>query len=192
MSRNDIILAVVAAVLVVFSLTVAMVVPRRDPTFPGRKLGLFVLVCALLVAGMLTTVEVVGEEEESEAAEATETTPAEPPPAEPTPTDTGSAETAPATEPATAETEPAEPEPGGDPAAGKSVFAETGCGSCHTLAAAGTSGAVGPVLDDAKPSFERVVDRVTNGKGVMPSFKDVLSEQQINDVAAYVVQSTSS
>ncbi|MDQ3875074.1 MAG: c-type cytochrome, partial [Actinomycetota bacterium] len=31
-----------------------------------------------------------------------------------------------------------------------------------------------------------VVDRVTNGKGAMPSFKDQLSEKQIQDVAAYV------
>ena len=36
------------------------------------------------------------------------------------------------------------------------------------------------------PSFETAVDRVTNGAGVMPPFKDTLSEQQIQDVAAYV------
>jgi cytochrome c6 len=35
-----------------------------------------------------------------------------------------------------------------------------------------------------------VVERVTNGKSPMPSFKDKLSEQQIEDVAAYVVQAT--
>jgi mono/diheme cytochrome c family protein len=74
----------------------------------------------------------------------------------------------------------------GDPAKGKSVFASAGCGSCHTLADAGSSGSVGPNLDDAKPDHDLVVDRVTNGQGVMPSFKDKLSEQQIKDVAAYV------
>ena len=48
------------------------------------------------------------------------------------------------------------------------------------------TGSVGPNLDEAKPSGELVVDRVTNGKGVMPSFKGKLTEQQIDDVAAYV------
>ena len=79
---------------------------------------------------------------------------------------------------------------GGDPAAGKAVFSSNGCGGCHTLAAAGTSGNVGPNLDEKKPSLSLVVDRVTHGKGTMPPFADTLSEQQIKDVAAYVVQST--
>ena len=79
----------------------------------------------------------------------------------------------------------------GDPAKGEEVFASAGCGGCHTLEAAGSSGAVGPNLDEAKPSFELVVDRVTNGQGAMPSFKDQLSEEDIRNVAAYVVQSTS-
>ncbi len=75
----------------------------------------------------------------------------------------------------------------GDAAAGKEVFLGTaGCGSCHTLADAGTSGTVGPNLDDAQPSFELVVDRVTNGAGAMPPFEGTLTEQQINDVGAYV------
>ena len=75
----------------------------------------------------------------------------------------------------------------GDPAAGKEVFlGAPACGGCHTLADAGSSGTIGPNLDDAKPSFELVVDRVTNGAGAMPPFKDTLTEQQINDVAAYV------
>ena len=78
----------------------------------------------------------------------------------------------------------------GDAAAGDQIFASQGCGGCHTLKAAGSSGNVGPNLDDAKPDMGVVVDRVTNGKGVMPSFKDSLNEKQIADVAAYVVQST--
>ena len=36
-----------------------------------------------------------------------------------------------------------------------------------------------------------MVERVTNGASPMPSFKDSLSEEQIQDVAAYVVASTS-
>jgi cytochrome c6 len=78
------------------------------------------------------------------------------------------------------------PTKAGDPVAGKQVFLSAGCTSCHTLADAGAKGTVGPNLDEAKPSPELVVERVTNGKGVMPSFKDQLSEKQIQDVAAYV------
>ncbi len=75
----------------------------------------------------------------------------------------------------------------GDPVAGKTVFVAN-CGTCHTLADAGTSGTIGPNLDDSQPSAELVVDRVTNGAGAMPPFADTLSEQQIADVAAYVSQ----
>ena len=79
----------------------------------------------------------------------------------------------------------------GDPDNGKTVFASAGCGTCHTLSDAGTSGTVGPNLDESKPDAELAVDRVTNGSGAMPSFKGQLSEQEIADVAAYVVQATS-
>ena len=71
------------------------------------------------------------------------------------------------------------------PTDGKSIFTAS-CGSCHTLADAGTTGAVGPNLDDAKPAKALVVDRVTNGEGAMPSFKDSLDPQQIEAVAEYV------
>jgi mono/diheme cytochrome c family protein len=98
------------------------------------------------------------------------------------------------TETATTETETeAETETGGaggDAAAGMEVFASAGCGSCHTLEAAGSSGTIGPNLDDAKPDLELIVERVTNGAGPMPSFKDSLDEQQIQDVAAFVFEST--
>jgi cbb3-type cytochrome c oxidase subunit III len=75
---------------------------------------------------------------------------------------------------------------GGAAADGEAIFAEAGCGSCHTLKAAGATGTVGPNLDDAKPSKELVVDRVTNGKGAMPSFKGSYSAEQIAAVADYV------
>ena len=77
----------------------------------------------------------------------------------------------------------------GDVANGEQVFATAGCGGCHTLAAAGTNGSVGPNLDDASPSYDKVVERVTNGQGAMLSFKDDLSAQEINDVAAFVSSS---
>jgi mono/diheme cytochrome c family protein len=71
------------------------------------------------------------------------------------------------------------------PTDGKSIFAAN-CGSCHTLADAGTAGTIGPNLDQAKPSKALAVDRVTNGKGVMPSFKASLDAEQIQAVAEYV------
>lgn len=80
--------------------------------------------------------------------------------------------------------------PEGDATNGATVWENAGCGSCHTLAAAGATGAVGPNLDDLKPSQETVVQQVTNGGGGMPAFGDQLSEQEILDVAAYVVAST--
>jgi mono/diheme cytochrome c family protein len=79
----------------------------------------------------------------------------------------------------------------GDPANGKKVFASAGCGGCHTFEAAGSTGSVGPNLDDASPSFDEVVTQVTNGGGAMPAFGDELSEQEIRDVAAFVSGSSS-
>ncbi len=74
----------------------------------------------------------------------------------------------------------------GDAAAGKDVFASAGCGSCHTLADAGSNGSVGPNLDDTMPAASLVSTRVTKGQGVMPSYEDQLSATQIADVSAYV------
>ena len=79
----------------------------------------------------------------------------------------------------------------GDAANGEQVFASAGCGGCHTFSKAGSSGAVGPNLDDAAPSFDTVVNQVTNGGGTMPAFSDELTEQEIRDVAAFVSGSSS-
>ena len=78
----------------------------------------------------------------------------------------------------------------GDAAAGEELFASNGCGSCHTLAAAGAAGTVGPNLDETKPDFELAVTRLTQGKGGMPAFGDQLEAQQIADLAQYIVEST--
>ena len=79
----------------------------------------------------------------------------------------------------------------GDPTAGKLVFTKVGgCGSCHTLADAGTNGKVGPVLDDAKPALSLAVLRLTHGQGAMPNFTGTLTKKQIADVAAYVVKAS--
>src|SRR3990172_10025434 len=81
-SRNEIILGIVTLVLVVFSLVVSIVVPRRNPAFPSKGLRPFLLVALALVAGMLATVEVVAGEEggEAEAAEVSGPPAAEPGP----------------------------------------------------------------------------------------------------------------
>jgi mono/diheme cytochrome c family protein len=76
-----------------------------------------------------------------------------------------------------------------DATAGATVFSSAGCGSCHTLAAAKSSGQVGPNLDAALPGYETVLDKVTNGGGGMPAFGGQLSEQQIRDLAAFVATS---
>jgi mono/diheme cytochrome c family protein len=75
----------------------------------------------------------------------------------------------------------------GDPAAGKEVYASAGCGSCHTLADAGSSGTVGPNLDDSSADFNAAVEQITNGGGGMPPFSGNLTEEEIRNVAAYVV-----
>jgi cbb3-type cytochrome c oxidase subunit III len=68
---------------------------------------------------------------------------------------------------------------------GKDIFAAN-CGSCHTLADAGTHGTVGPNLDQLKPAFARVQRQVINGGAVMPAFKGKLTPAQIKAVAKYV------
>jgi cytochrome c551 len=168
-SRNDVILGVAALVLVVFSLVVSLVIPRRDPGFPGRNLRMFFVVSAVLVVAVLAAVEIFGEAHVSEAGEGG---------GETTATDTGGGE-----------------DGGGggagegDAAAGEEIYASAGCGSCHALEEAGTSGAVGPNLDESSVDFEAAVQQIANGGGGMPAFSGQLSEQEIADVAAFVVAS---
>ena len=68
---------------------------------------------------------------------------------------------------------------------GKSIF-KSQCASCHTLKDAGTTGTVGPNLDQLKPPFAIVQHQVTNGGAVMPAFKGKLTDAQIKAVATYV------
>jgi cytochrome c6 len=80
----------------------------------------------------------------------------------------------------------------GDPTKGKAIFASTGCGSCHTLKAAGATGTIGPNFDQVKPTYKIATTFIWFGKAAMPDFgkSGQLTAQQVADVAAYVVQST--
>ncbi|MBI5260051.1 MAG: cytochrome c [Burkholderiales bacterium] len=76
---------------------------------------------------------------------------------------------------------------------GREVFlsrAKPACAVCHTLEAAGATGAVGPVLDELRPDADRVAKAVRNGLGVMPSFRALLSEAEIEAVAHFVATAT--
>ena len=73
---------------------------------------------------------------------------------------------------------------------GKTIFNTAGCAGCHTFSAAGATGTTAPNLDQSKPSLQLAIDRVTNGRGNMPSFKGQLTEKQIRAVAQFVSQNS--
>ena len=179
-----------AALFVAFALIVALVIPRTRPGFPGNRLGLFVAVCVALFAAQLTAVFVlayVGESDETVAQAGTTTgqTTTGQTTTQPTATETTGTQTT-TTESTTTETTTTAGAQG-DAAAGKAVFTgSAGCKGCHTLKDAGAAGTVGPNLDQLKPAYDKVVTQVTNGGAIMPSFKNTLTPQQIQDVAAYV------
>jgi mono/diheme cytochrome c family protein len=174
---NKIALAAVGLAFIAFSLVCSFVLPARSPNFPGKHVGLFVTICALFFVAMITAVLVFGVEAK-EPAEASGSNPS-------------STTTTTSTSPPTT-TAPASTAGTGDPAAGKAVFASAGCGGCHTLKAAGSTGTVGPNLDQLKPSAAIVAHQVEVGGGPMPSFKATLSPKQIQDVAAFVSSSAHS
>lgn len=64
------------------------------------------------------------------------------------------------------------------------------CAVCHTLRDAGASGEIGPVLDELQPDEARVANAVRTGLGVMPAFREQLSDQQIATLARYVAQAS--
>ncbi len=80
----------------------------------------------------------------------------------------------------------------GDPANGKRLFVSAGCGSCHTLKAAGTKGTSGTNLDKTKPSYqeERRHDHEGSAGAWLLSRKAWPPTAQIQDIAAFIDQST--
>ncbi|HEX3173216.1 MAG TPA: cytochrome c [Solirubrobacterales bacterium] len=90
--------------------------------------------------------------------------------------------------------------PGGP---GAQVFANNGCGGCHTLAAANSGGVTGPNLDESltpgdseaviaemivKPNAEIVSGYPAN---VMPqNFGEVLTPKELEDLVQYLIENT--
>jgi mono/diheme cytochrome c family protein len=188
-TRNELLLGLVALVLIVFSLVSAIVIPRRYEDFPGERLGLFAVVSLALVVGMLGAVELFGEERHGGEAAAEER---------------GGENIGPGTTGETA----SPPPPGagggqGDPQAGREVFlnvASPPCGGCHTFGPAESEATTGPDLDeslqgdDAEQVRESIVDpnaEIEEGfqEGVMPDvYGEQLSEEQLNDLVAFLAQ----
>lgn len=74
-------------------------------------------------------------------------------------------------------------------ALGKELFmtkAVPACALCHMLKDAGSTGEVGPALDDIRPNAQRVLTALKNGLGQMPSFASTLSESDMQALALYV------
>jgi mono/diheme cytochrome c family protein len=83
----------------------------------------------------------------------------------------------------------------GDLVAGARIFADWGCASCHTLAAAGAHGSAGPNLDRHfaahSHSLEETMAQIRNGGEGMPAYGALLSGGQIRDVATFVIRTAS-
>lgn len=103
-----------------------------------------------------------------------------------------------------AETEAAaEPEPEGAAGSGAQLFTSAGCGGCHTLSAAGTTGTTGPALeeslapDDNTAGIEEMIanpnEEVVEGypPNVMPqTYGQTFSKAEIQQLAEFLVAST--
>jgi cytochrome c553 len=174
-------LGLIALAWIVFSLVVAIVLPRRRQDFP-KNVGSFLALCAFFFAATLFAVFYFGKESHESEAAGSET---------PVMTQTGATETqgSETTPPPTETGTTTEPSGGAaDLTAGKAVFEKAACGSCHVLADAKSTGAVGPDLDSLKPDEATVAHQVENGGGAMPAFKGTLTEAEIQSVAVYVSQ----
>lgn len=85
------------------------------------------------------------------------------------------------------EAEPGATGAGGDPEAGAVVFSEN-CSVCHGATGHGGNGGPDLTTMPLAQTEEGAIQQVTNGGGGMPPFGGVLSEEEIENVAAYVAQ----
>jgi mono/diheme cytochrome c family protein len=69
---------------------------------------------------------------------------------------------------------------------GAAIYRASGCGTCHTLAAAKTQSSVGPDLDVVRPSYATVLRVVRHGSGEMPSYRGTLEPDVIRALATFV------
>ncbi len=83
------------------------------------------------------------------------------------------------------EAEPGATSAGGDPEAGAVVFSEN-CSVCHGATGHGGNGGPDLTTMPLAQTEEGAIQQVTNGGGGMPPFGGVLSEEEIENVAAYV------
>jgi uncharacterized membrane protein SirB2 len=67
--QNKLLLGGMAAIIILFSLISAFVLPRRNPQFPGQRRNAFLLATVVLFVGMLLAVELFAIEEEEPADE---------------------------------------------------------------------------------------------------------------------------
>jgi mono/diheme cytochrome c family protein len=185
-------LAAVGAAFIIFALVSSFLIPRRAPNFPGKNIGWYVAACVLFFVAMLSAVLVFGREsKESTGNEPSgqTVTQSAPLPGQATTTTSGSGSGgggSSSSSTSTMSTTTGTAKSNGDATAGKKVFLSAGCTGCHTLKDAGSTGNVGPNLDQLKPSFAAVQHQVEHGGGAMPAFKGQLSQTQIDNVAAYV------
>jgi len=75
---------------------------------------------------------------------------------------------------------------------GREIFlsVQPACSVCHTLADAGSAGAVGPNLNTLKPTADQVYAAVSQGIGAMPAYGARLSETERRALAAYVAEAS--
>jgi mono/diheme cytochrome c family protein len=172
---HEIGLALTGAIFIVFALISSFVLPSRDPNFPGRGRNWYVLLCVAFFAAMMSAVVVFGREKKEPTAEAA--------------TGTKTSTTPTKTQPAA-----------GNAAAGKTTFASSGCGACHTFKPAGSNGKVGPDLDhvtaDAAKAKQPLDQYITTSiedpnAYIVPGFpaampKLPLSSSQVADLVAFL------
>ena len=71
----------------------------------------------------------------------------------------------------------------------KALFGQYSCGACHALAEAGGTGHIGPEFDGNEGlDKDYIVTMVSNGQGAMPSFGGMIDEDQIDQLASYIMQ----